>query len=74
MSVRLNLLFLSCGQVNDLLSGVAVELAALISTHLVEDNRQKNKELVSNASDVHCSLTLPLQLVSALQRHCHQSV
>ena len=45
-SVRLNLLHLSCGQVNDLLSGMTVELAELITTHLVEDNRQKNKESV----------------------------
>ena len=45
-SVRLNLVHLICGQVNDLLSDMALELAELITTHLVDDNRQKNKELV----------------------------
>ena len=43
-SVRLNLLHVSCGMVNDLLSQTAMELADMITTYLIEDNRQKNKE------------------------------
>lgn len=43
-SVRLNLLHLNCGVVNDLLSNTALELADMITTYLTEDNRQKNKE------------------------------
>lgn len=43
-SARLNLLQLSCGQINDLLSSMALELANVITTHLIEDNREKNKE------------------------------
>lgn len=42
--VRLNLLQLSCGVVNDLLSHITTELADMITTYLIEDNRQKNKE------------------------------
>ena len=45
-SVRLNLLHLNCGLVNDLLSKSALELAEMITTHLTEDNRQKNRESV----------------------------
>lgn len=43
-SARLNLLQLSCGQINDLLSCTALELANVITTHLIDDNREKNKE------------------------------
>ena len=43
-SVRLNLLHLSCGQVNDLLSHTTLELADMITIHLTDDNREKNKE------------------------------
>ena len=43
-SARLSLVHLSCGQVNDLLSQTAAELAEMIVTHLTDDNREKNKE------------------------------
>ena len=43
-SVRLSLLLLSCGEVNDLLSQTAEELADLVATHLTDVNREKNKE------------------------------
>ena len=43
-SVRLNLLHINCGAVNDLLSNTALELVEMITTHLINVNRQKNKE------------------------------
>lgn len=42
--MRLNLLLLRCGEVNDLLSQTAGELADMIATHLTSVNREKNKE------------------------------
>ena len=67
-SVRMNLLHLNCGQVNDLLSGMALELAEIITTHLVEDNRQKNKESVQ-LSLSHAALTHSLPPLSLCQRY-----